>query len=73
MCALFFCSEFAFDPSKWSREQMDEDFGKIAKTFNALKSVVRVPDIDQKYKIAVFASKQVSLPYIYVHICFIRF
>lgn len=52
---------------------MDEDFGKIAKTFNALKSVVRVPDIDQKYKIAVFASKQVSLPYIYVHICFIRF
>ncbi|KMT11879.1 hypothetical protein BVRB_5g104510 [Beta vulgaris subsp. vulgaris] len=51
-------SEFAFDPSKWSREQMDEDFGKIAKTFNALKSVVRVPDIDQKYKIAVFASKQ---------------
>ncbi|XP_021767974.1 formyltetrahydrofolate deformylase 2, mitochondrial-like [Chenopodium quinoa] len=51
-------SEFVFDPSKWPREQMDEDFQKIAEMFNAMKSVVRVPDLDPKYKIAVFASKQ---------------
>ncbi|KNA22187.1 hypothetical protein SOVF_036400 [Spinacia oleracea] len=51
-------SEFVFDPSKWPREQMDEDFLEIAKMFNAMKSVVRVPDLDPKYKIAVFASKQ---------------
>lgn len=41
---------------------MDEDFLEIAKMFNAMKSVVRVPDLDPKYKIAVFASKQVTLP-----------
>ncbi|CAO2837841.1 unnamed protein product [Amaranthus hypochondriacus] len=51
-------SEFVFDPSKWPREQMDEDFFKISEMFNALKSVVRVPDLDPKYKIAVFASKE---------------
>lgn len=51
-------SEFLFDPSKWPREQMEADFLKIAKMFNAMKSVVRVPDLDPKYKIAVFASKQ---------------
>jgi len=33
-------------------------------TFNALRSVVRVPNLDPKYKIAVLASKQVSLFYI---------
>lgn len=38
---------------------MDADFSKIAKNFNAMKSIVRVPDIDPKYKIAVLASKQV--------------
>ncbi|GAB2300851.1 hypothetical protein Dimus_034885 [Dionaea muscipula] len=37
---------------------MDEDFLKIAKMFNAMKSVVRVPHFDKKYKIAVLASKQ---------------
>ncbi|XP_009761137.1 formyltetrahydrofolate deformylase 1, mitochondrial [Nicotiana tabacum] len=51
-------SEFVFDPAKWPREQMDADFSKLAKMFNAMKSVVRVPDIDPKYKIAVLASKQ---------------
>ncbi|KAH9619911.1 hypothetical protein KSS87_017033 [Heliosperma pusillum] len=51
-------SEFNFDPSKWSREQMDEDFLKIGAMFGAIRSVVRVPDLDPKYKIAVFASKQ---------------
>ncbi|XP_047249415.1 formyltetrahydrofolate deformylase 2, mitochondrial isoform X2 [Capsicum annuum] len=51
-------SEFLFDPAKWPREQMDADFSKIAKNFNAMKSIVRVPDIDPKYKIAVLASKQ---------------
>ncbi|KAL2903074.1 Formyltetrahydrofolate deformylase 2 mitochondrial [Bienertia sinuspersici] len=51
-------SEFVFDPSKWPREQMDEDFLEIANMFNASKSIVRVPDLDPKYKIAVFASKQ---------------
>ncbi|KAL3647295.1 Formyltetrahydrofolate deformylase 1, mitochondrial [Castilleja foliolosa] len=51
-------SEFLFDPAKWPRAQMDEDFLKLSKTFNALKSVVRVPSLDPKYNIAVFASKQ---------------
>ncbi|KAF3448314.1 hypothetical protein FNV43_RR09027 [Rhamnella rubrinervis] len=51
-------SEFIFDPVKWSRLQMDEDFSKLGKIFNAMRSVVRVPSQDLKYKIAVFASKQ---------------
>lgn len=51
-------SEFIFDPIKWPREQMDEDFFKLSKMFNAMRSVVRVPDIDPKYKVAVLASKQ---------------
>ncbi|KAA8538217.1 hypothetical protein F0562_027960 [Nyssa sinensis] len=51
-------SEFVFDPAKWPREQMDEDFLKLSTMFNAMKSVVRAPDIDPKYKIAVLASKQ---------------
>jgi len=33
------------------------DFLKIGKMFIAMRSVVRVPDLDPKYKIAVFASK----------------
>lgn len=37
---------------------MDEDFLKIARMFNATRSVVRVPSIDPKYKIALLASKQ---------------
>ncbi|XP_057787021.1 formyltetrahydrofolate deformylase 1, mitochondrial-like [Salvia miltiorrhiza] len=51
-------SEFVFDPAKWPRNQMDEDFSKLGKMFNAMKSVVRVPNLDPKYKIAVLASKQ---------------
>lgn len=51
-------SEFVFDPRKWPREQIAEDFLTLAKTFNALRSVVRVPNLDPKYKIAVLASKQ---------------
>ncbi|KAL8226744.1 hypothetical protein R6Q57_016576 [Mikania cordata] len=51
-------SEFVFDPIKWPRAQMDEDVLKLSKKFNASKSVVRVPSIDPKYKIAVLASKQ---------------
>lgn len=38
---------------------MDEDFFKLSKMFNAMRSVVRVPARDPKYKIAVLASKQV--------------
>ena len=41
---------------------MDEDFFKLSKMFNAMKSVVRVPEIDPKYKIAVLVSKQVLIP-----------
>ncbi|KAJ8436321.1 hypothetical protein Cgig2_005245 [Carnegiea gigantea] len=55
MCS---CSEFVFDPCKWPREQIAEDFLTLAKTFNALRSIVRVPNLDPKYKIAVLASKQ---------------
>ncbi|XP_004245780.2 formyltetrahydrofolate deformylase 2, mitochondrial [Solanum lycopersicum] len=51
-------SEFLFDPAKWPREQMDADFSNLAKKFNAMKSVVRVPDTDPKYKISILASKQ---------------
>ncbi|GFP81768.1 formyltetrahydrofolate deformylase 1 mitochondrial [Phtheirospermum japonicum] len=51
-------SEFLFDPAKWPRAQMDEDFLKLSKTFNAFRSVVRVPNLDPKYNIAVLASKQ---------------
>uniref|UniRef100_A0A803PM93 ACT domain-containing protein n=1 Tax=Cannabis sativa TaxID=3483 RepID=A0A803PM93_CANSA len=51
-------SEFIFDPAKWSRSQMEEDFLKLSTTFNAMKSVVRVPDQDPKYKIAILVSKQ---------------
>lgn len=38
---------------------MDADFSNLAKKFNAMKSVVRVPDTDPKYKISILASKQV--------------
>ncbi|KZV57952.1 formyltetrahydrofolate deformylase 1, mitochondrial [Dorcoceras hygrometricum] len=51
-------SEFVFDPAKWPRMQMDEDFLKLSKMFNAMRSVVRVPNLDPKYRISVLASKQ---------------
>ncbi|KAG5524301.1 hypothetical protein RHGRI_031091 [Rhododendron griersonianum] len=51
-------SEFVFDPAKWPRVQMEEDFLKLSKMFNAMRSVVCVPALDPKYKIAVLASKQ---------------
>lgn len=51
-------NEFAYDPSQWPREVMEEDFMKLAKMFNARKSIVRVPEIDPKFKIAVLASRQ---------------
>lgn len=56
---LFSDSEFIFDPVKWPRNQVDEDFQTIAQTYGALNSVVRVPSIDPKYKIALLLSKQV--------------
>lgn len=52
-------SEFVFDPARWPRDVVDNDFNKISKLFSAEKSVVRVPDLDPKFKIAVLASKQV--------------
>ncbi|KAJ0236776.1 Formyltetrahydrofolate deformylase 1 [Hirschfeldia incana] len=51
-------SEFIFDPVKWPRSQMSEDFETIARKFNAMSSVVRVPSLDPKYKIALLLSKQ---------------
>ncbi|XP_043698181.1 formyltetrahydrofolate deformylase 1, mitochondrial-like [Telopea speciosissima] len=51
-------SEFVFDPIRWPRAEMNEDFLKLSQMFNAMKSVVRVPKFDPKYKIAVLASKQ---------------
>ncbi|KAJ4831584.1 Formyltetrahydrofolate deformylase 1, mitochondrial [Turnera subulata] len=51
-------SDFIFDPFKWPRAQMDEDFLKLSKMFKAMRSVVRVPNLDPKFKIAVLASKQ---------------
>lgn len=55
------CSDFVFDPVKWPRMQMEEDFLNLSQAFNAMKSVVRVPALDPKYKIAVLASKQVCI------------
>lgn len=40
---------------------MDEDFLNLSRTFTAMRSVVRVPALDPKYKIAVLASKQVYI------------
>ncbi|CAI0418068.1 unnamed protein product, partial [Linum tenue] len=51
-------SEFIFDHVKWPRAQMEEDFMELSRSFNATRSVVRVPDLDPKYKIAILASKQ---------------
>ncbi|KAH7659402.1 Formyltetrahydrofolate deformylase protein [Dioscorea alata] len=51
-------SEFVFDPARWSRDALENDFRNLGKLFNAERSVVRVPDLDPNYKIAVFASKQ---------------
>ncbi|GMP95792.1 hypothetical protein CsSME_00044703 [Camellia sinensis var. sinensis] len=47
-----------FYSRRWPRVQMEEDFLKLSKMFNAMKSVVRVPALEPKYKIAVLASKQ---------------
>lgn len=49
---------FVFDPVMWPRMQMEEDFLRISKIFNAMRSVIRVPALDPKYKIAILASKQ---------------
>ncbi|XP_078448097.1 formyltetrahydrofolate deformylase 2, mitochondrial-like [Wolffia australiana] len=51
-------SEFVFDQAKWPREAMEIEFLKIKELFNADQSIVRVPDLDPKFKIAVLASKQ---------------
>ncbi|XAR70472.1 Formyltetrahydrofolate deformylase [Bertholletia excelsa] len=51
-------SEFVFDPAKWQRMAMKEDFLKLAKMFNAKRSAVCVPALDPRYKIAILASKQ---------------
>ncbi|XP_068650783.1 formyltetrahydrofolate deformylase 1, mitochondrial-like isoform X1 [Aristolochia californica] len=53
--------EFVFDPIRWSRALIDEDFAKLSKLFNAVKAAVRVPFLDPKYKIAILASKQAIL------------
>ncbi|WJX60367.1 Formyltetrahydrofolate deformylase 1, mitochondrial [Trifolium repens] len=51
-------TDFVFDHVKWSRPQMEDDFLKISKKFNAVRSILRVPTLDPKYKIAVLASNQ---------------
>ncbi|KAL3499616.1 hypothetical protein ACH5RR_038709 [Cinchona calisaya] len=51
-------SEFVFHPAKWPRIQMDEDFLKLSRMFKAMNSVIRVPDLDPRHKIAILASKQ---------------
>ncbi|KAK3016199.1 hypothetical protein RJ639_006032 [Escallonia herrerae] len=53
-------SEFVFDPAKWPRVQMDVDFLQLSMIFNTTKSVVQVPNLGPKFKIAVLASKQES-------------
>ncbi|GAU29318.1 hypothetical protein TSUD_226890 [Trifolium subterraneum] len=51
-------TDFVFDHVKWPRPQMEDDFLKISKNFNAVRSILRVPALDPKYKIAVLASNQ---------------
>ncbi|PIA50285.1 hypothetical protein AQUCO_01300790v1 [Aquilegia coerulea] len=51
-------SEFVFDLNRWPRAEMDADFLKLSKLFNATRSVVRVPSFDRNYKVAILASKQ---------------
>ncbi|WJX60474.1 Formyltetrahydrofolate deformylase 2, mitochondrial [Trifolium repens] len=51
-------TDFVFDHVKWPRPQMEDDFLKISKIFNAVRSILRVPTLDPKYKIAVLASNQ---------------
>ncbi|XP_072984679.1 formyltetrahydrofolate deformylase 1, mitochondrial-like isoform X1 [Typha latifolia] len=51
-------SEFTFDPVCWPRDAMEAEFRKLSKFFNAEASVLRVPALDPKHKIAVLASKQ---------------
>ncbi|XP_042435151.1 formyltetrahydrofolate deformylase 1, mitochondrial-like isoform X2 [Zingiber officinale] len=51
-------SEFVFNPACWPREVMDDDFLKLSKLFKAERSIVRVPYLDPKYKIAILVSKQ---------------
>lgn len=57
---LIYYSDFVFDHVKWPRLQMDEDFLKLSKQFNAVRSILRVPSLDPRYKVAVLASNQVS-------------
>lgn len=51
-------TDFVFDHVKWPRLRMEEDFLKISKTYNAVRSILKVPALDPKYKIAVLASNQ---------------
>ncbi|URE14297.1 formyltetrahydrofolate deformylase, partial [Musa troglodytarum] len=55
---VFVFCEFVFDPTYWPRDVVDNDFIKLSKLFSAEKSIVRVPDLDPKYKIVILASKQ---------------
>lgn len=74
------CSDFVFDPVKWPRVQMEEDFLKLSQTFKAIRSVVRVPALDPKYKIAILVAKQVYIIVsslviflIYTYLCNVMF
>ena len=60
--------------------QMEEDFLRISKTFNAMRSVIRVPALDPKYKIAILVAKQVYIIVsslviflIYTYLCNVMF
>ncbi|KAI5079366.1 hypothetical protein GOP47_0004845 [Adiantum capillus-veneris] len=54
--AFFARTEFVFDPSKWPRDVMDEDFMKLKKDFAAKHSIVRVLESDPPLKIAILVS-----------------
>jgi len=55
--------EFCYDPLRWPRQVIKDDFLKISKFFNANISSVRVPKLDPMYKIAVLCSKQVKFAF----------
>ncbi|GJN08033.1 hypothetical protein PR202_ga25918 [Eleusine coracana subsp. coracana] len=51
-------SEFTYNPKLWPRDVLHDDFLRLSNHFNAQRSIVRVPDLDPKYKISILASKQ---------------
>ncbi|CAI5465280.1 unnamed protein product [Closterium sp. Yama58-4] len=53
------CSEFSFDPARWPRQQMQEDFAALGAELGAERSNVHVMAQDKRLRMAVLVSQQV--------------